>query len=79
LQDVLVDRKVPRATRDRVPLLTAGGRLVWVAGQRIDHDFRLTATSVSALRVRVWPLPPSPPPEAVPSAETLLSTDKGAP
>jgi tRNA(Ile)-lysidine synthase len=79
LQDVLVDRKVPRATRDRVPLLTAGGRLVWVAGQRIDHDFRLTPASVSALRVRIWPLPPSPPPEAVPSAETLLSTDKGAP
>jgi tRNA(Ile)-lysidine synthase len=65
LQDVLVDRKVPRATRDRVPLLTAGGRLVWVAGQRIDHDFRLTPVSESALRVRIWPL--------------LLSTNKGAP
>jgi hypothetical protein len=56
---------VPRATRDRVPLLTAGGRLVWVAGQRIDHDFRLTPASVSALRVRILPL--------------LLSTKKGAP
>ena len=66
LQDVLVDGKVPRATRDRVPLLTAGGRLVWVAGHRIDHDFRLTPASVSALRVQIRPL-------------DLLSTNKGAP
>ncbi|MEA2589328.1 MAG: tRNA(Ile)-lysidine synthase [Actinomycetota bacterium] len=66
LQDVLVDGKVPRATRDRVPLLIAGGRLVWVAGHRIDHDFRLTPASVSALRVQIRPL-------------DLLSTNKGAP
>jgi tRNA(Ile)-lysidine synthase len=66
LQDVLVDGKVPRATRDRVPLLTADGRLVWVAGHRIDHDFRLTPASVSALRVQIRPL-------------DLLSTNKGAP
>jgi tRNA(Ile)-lysidine synthase len=79
LQDVLVDRKVPRATRDRVPLLTAGGRLVWVAGHRIDHDFRLTPASESALRVRIRPLPPSPPPETLLSTATLLSTNKGAP
>jgi tRNA(Ile)-lysidine synthase len=79
LQDVLVDRKVPRAARDRVPLLTAGGRLVWVAGHRIDHDFRLTPASASALRVRILPLPTSPPPEAVQPAETHLSMDKGAP
>ena len=79
LQDVLVDRKVPRAARDRVPLLTAGGRLVWVAGHRIDHDFRLTLVSASALRVRILPLPTSPPPEAVQPAETHLSMDKGAP
>jgi tRNA(Ile)-lysidine synthase len=56
LQDVLVDRKVPRAVRDRVPLLTAGGSLAWVAGHGIAHDFRLTAASVSALRVRIRPL-----------------------
>jgi tRNA(Ile)-lysidine synthase len=79
VQDVLVDRKVPRAARDRVPLLTAGGRLVWVAGHRIDHDFRLTPASVSALRVRILPLPPSRPPETILSAETLLSTNRGAP
>ncbi|MEA2588260.1 MAG: tRNA(Ile)-lysidine synthase, partial [Actinomycetota bacterium] len=56
LQDVLVDRKVPRAARDRVPLLTAGGHLAWVAGHGIDHDFRITGASSSALRVGISPL-----------------------
>jgi tRNA(Ile)-lysidine synthase len=56
LQDVLVDLKVPRSARDRVPLLTAGGRLAWVGGHRIEHRFRLTATSTAAVRVRVFPL-----------------------
>ena len=86
LQDVLVDSKVPRAIRDRVPLLTADGRLVWVAGHRIDHDVRITASSVSALRVRILPLTPEIPlpgaPGALPGAPGSapgLSTNRGAP
>ena len=74
LQDVLVDAKVPRAIRDRVPLLTAGGRLVWVAGQRIAHDVRITASSASALRVRILPLGPE-----IPGSAGNLSTERGAP
>lgn len=39
VQDVLVDRKVPRAERDRVPVVTdAAGRLLWVAGYALDAD-----------------------------------------
>ena len=56
LQDVLVDLKVPRAARDRVPLLTAAGRLAWVGGHRIEDRFRLTAASTAAVRVQVFPL-----------------------
>lgn len=44
LQDLLVDRKVPRAERDSVPLVVdAGGRIVWVAGVTIAHECRVTA------------------------------------
>jgi tRNA(Ile)-lysidine synthase len=43
LQDVLVDRRVPRAERDRVPLVVdAEDRLVWVAGHTVSHDARVT-------------------------------------
>ena len=39
LQDLLVDRKVARAGRDLVPVVTdAAGRIVWVAGHAADAD-----------------------------------------
>ncbi|MFQ5874162.1 MAG: tRNA lysidine(34) synthetase TilS, partial [Dehalococcoidia bacterium] len=36
LQDFLVDSKVPGRLRDRVPLVCARGKIVWVVGWRID-------------------------------------------
>jgi tRNA(Ile)-lysidine synthase len=46
LQDFLVDRKVPRAARDGVPLVVDGAdRIVWVAGHEIDRAFRVTDAS----------------------------------
>jgi tRNA(Ile)-lysidine synthetase-like protein len=39
VQDLLVDRKVARGTRDLVPVVTdAAGRIVWVAGHAADAD-----------------------------------------
>lgn len=44
LQDFLVDRKVPRAERDELPLVVdRQDRIVWVAGLGIAEDFRVTA------------------------------------
>jgi tRNA(Ile)-lysidine synthase len=44
LQDFFVDRKVPRAERDRIPLVVDGDdRVVWVGGHAISGDFRVTA------------------------------------
>jgi tRNA(Ile)-lysidine synthase len=41
LKEVLIDRRVPRHLRDRLPLLVVGGRIAWVAGVTIDERFRL--------------------------------------
>jgi tRNA(Ile)-lysidine synthase len=41
LKDVLVDRRIPRAERDRLPLLCFDGRIAWVPGVTIDERFRL--------------------------------------
>jgi tRNA(Ile)-lysidine synthase len=50
LQDFLVDRKVARAERDRVPLVVdADDRIVWVAGHEIDEAFRVTDVSRAVL------------------------------
>jgi tRNA(Ile)-lysidine synthase len=44
LQDLLVDRKVPRAERDRVPVVvSASGQVVWVVGVAMADEFRVTA------------------------------------
>jgi tRNA(Ile)-lysidine synthase len=44
LQDVLVDRKVPRFERDGVPVIVdATDRIVWVAGVALAHECRVTA------------------------------------
>jgi tRNA(Ile)-lysidine synthase len=43
LQDVFVDRKVPRIARDHVPLVVDGsGRIVWVVGHAIADECRVT-------------------------------------
>jgi tRNA(Ile)-lysidine synthase len=50
LQDVLVDRKVPRNERDRVPLVVdADDQIVWVAGFTVAHDYRVTAPEAGML------------------------------
>jgi tRNA(Ile)-lysidine synthase len=55
LQDFFVDRKVPRALRDRVPLVVDGlDRIVWVVGHGVGEEFRVTdpAKAVVVLRLK---------------------------
>jgi tRNA(Ile)-lysidine synthase len=41
LKEVLVDRRVPRARRERIPLVCVGERIAWVPGVTIEHGFRI--------------------------------------
>jgi tRNA(Ile)-lysidine synthase len=41
LKEVLIDRRVPREVRERLPLLCVGERVAWVPGVTIDERFRL--------------------------------------
>ena len=48
LQDLLVDRKIPRSARDRVPVVVdADGRILWVAGVTVAEVCRATAPGAS--------------------------------
>lgn len=54
LQDFLVDRKVARAERDSLPLVVDGrDRIVWVVGQSVAEDFRVTDPSQGVLLLKV--------------------------
>lgn len=41
LKELLIDRRVPRRERDRLPLICVGDRIAWVPGVTIDQRFRI--------------------------------------
>jgi len=51
LQDFMVDARIPRHWRDRVPLVCSPQHIVWVAGWRIDHRARVTPSTRRVLRL----------------------------
>ena len=52
LQDFMVDAKIPRTWRDRVPLVSSGGQILWVVGWRIDDRVKVTKKTRKILRLR---------------------------
>ncbi|HSK74919.1 MAG TPA: tRNA lysidine(34) synthetase TilS [Thermoanaerobaculia bacterium] len=48
LKEVLVDRRIPRHQRERLPLLCVGERIAWVPGVTIEERFRLRAGETTA-------------------------------
>jgi tRNA(Ile)-lysidine synthase len=56
LKTLLIDAKVPRWDRDRVPVLEAGGAIVWVAGLRRGAAARVTARTRCVLELALVPL-----------------------
>lgn len=55
LQDLFTDRGVPRSERGRVPVVTAGGRVAWVAGVAVSEEFRLGARSAAVAVITLRP------------------------
>lgn len=53
LKKFFIDNKVPKAVRDRVPLITDGSRIVWVVGYRIGDDVKITDATKRVLKLKV--------------------------
>ena len=49
LQDLFVDRKVPRALRRELPVIDAGGTIAWVAGVALGDQFKPSSGTDEAL------------------------------
>lgn len=54
-QDILTDLRIPAWRRRRLPVVTAGGHPIWIAGVRIAHEVRLTERTARALHLRFIP------------------------
>jgi tRNA(Ile)-lysidine synthase len=52
LSDYFTNQKVPRAVRDRLPLLVTDTGIAWVCGYRIDERARIRASTEEALILR---------------------------
>lgn len=55
LGDLFADRGVPRSQRGRVPIVTCGERVAWVAGVAVSDEFRLAADSTAAAVITARP------------------------
>ncbi len=55
LQDYFSDSKLSRGRRGDVPLLVAPEGILWVAGYRADHRFRVTPSTTRMLVAELWP------------------------
>lgn len=57
VHDFYVDGKVPRWTRNRIPLVTGtGGAILWIVGHRLAEPARVTPASRRVVRLRVTPI-----------------------
>lgn len=52
LKSFLIDKKVPRAERERIPLVVSGMEIVWVAGYQLGHRFRIRPETQRAVRLQ---------------------------
>jgi tRNA(Ile)-lysidine synthase len=48
LQDLFTDRKVPRSLRRSLPVVTSGGRIVWIAGVAVSEEFAAAPDAAEA-------------------------------
>lgn len=53
LKKYLIDHKVPREERGEIPILADREGILWVVGQRIRHEARVTETTTRLLRLVV--------------------------
>ena len=57
LQDLFVDNKIDRFEREITPVIVdAGGRIVWVAGQALSEDFRVTEATRDVVILKRVPI-----------------------
>jgi tRNA(Ile)-lysidine synthase len=47
----MIDTKIPRAWRGRVPIVCGDGNILWVAGWRIDERYKVTPETKTVLRL----------------------------
>jgi len=53
LKKFLIDSKIARYKRDRIPLVVSGDDIVWVGGLRLSRDWKVSGGTVSCLYLQI--------------------------
>jgi len=53
LKDYLIDARVPCSWRDHIPVIVSEGKIVWLAGYRMDEGFKVTEDTQKMLRIEI--------------------------
>ncbi len=53
LKAYMIDEKIPRQLRDRIPVLAEGDHVIWIIGYRISEYYKVTAQTKQILEVTV--------------------------
>lgn len=53
IKKFFIDKKVPRKERIRCPILLCRGKIIWVAGYRIDESVKVKPTTKNVLKVEL--------------------------
>ncbi|WP_344977336.1 tRNA lysidine(34) synthetase TilS [Compostibacter hankyongensis] len=51
LSRFFIDRKLPLTEKEKIRVVESGGRIIWIAGQRIDDRFKVTEHTRSLLKI----------------------------
>ncbi|MFA6431347.1 MAG: tRNA lysidine(34) synthetase TilS [Candidatus Margulisiibacteriota bacterium] len=53
IQDFFVDEKVPADKREMIPLIESAGKIVWVAGMRLDERAKVTEKTKKIVKIEL--------------------------
>jgi len=55
VSDVFIDAKIPRAYKDRIPILVSPDGIIWICGIQLDDRFKVTKASKNILKLEYIP------------------------
>lgn len=53
LKKYLMEKKIPREERDRIPLIADGSHILWVIGYRISAGYKVTEATRTILQIKI--------------------------